>query len=148
TKVLQRGAPVWLFVVLAIILVMLIGFLAISTFGSWWQTKQNDWKYGTPRTFQTDQYVNQGDSPQNPDHFIAVNLNGIVEVIQLNTVDPNKSHMYIITTTKVDPSLPVIVSFSDMNTDGKLDLVVTIGEGTDNPYVVVWLSNGTQFVKP
>jgi hypothetical protein len=94
--------------------------------------------------FQIDQCVGHGDSPDHPDHFIAVNTGGLIEVVELNVMAPKNDHVYPITTA-IDPSVPVSLSFRDMNRDGKIDLLVTIGE--NNPYTVVLLNTGTQFTQ-
>jgi hypothetical protein len=122
--------------------IMVVGWVALSALGYWWQQQQDNWKYGTPRTFQIGQFVGHGDSPDHPDHFIAVNTGGMIEVIEMNVMAPKNDHVYPITTA-IDPSIPVSLSFQDMNHDGKVDLLVTIGDS--NPYTVVLLNNGTQF---
>jgi len=134
----------WMFFVGLAMFIMIAGYMVITAIGAWWQAKQDDWKYGVPRTFQVEQYVNQGDSPAHPDHFIALNLGGIVEVVQLNPQIPKDDHVYPITTVS-DSSTPVSVRFDDTNHDGKIDMLVTIGDS--NPYTVILLNNGTQFTK-
>jgi len=44
------------------LLIMLIGWIVLSAFGSWWTSQQNDWRYGRPRTFQIDWNVGHGTS--------------------------------------------------------------------------------------
>jgi hypothetical protein len=132
----------WMLFVGIVLFIMVFGWIALSAFGYWWQTKQDDWKYGTPRTFQVDQFVGQGDSPDHPNHFIAVNTGGMIEVVEMNVINPKDDHIYPITTA-IDPSTPVSLSFQDVNHDGKIDMLVTIGD--TNPYTVVLLNNGTEF---
>ena len=132
----------WMFSVGIGLLVMVIGWVALSALGSWWQTKQDDWKYGTPRTFQIDQYVGPADSPDHPNHFVAINLGGTIEVVEINIQIPKDDHIYVITTAS-DASTPVSIAFADTNHDGKVDLLVTIGDS--NPYTVVMLNNGSVF---
>src|SRR5437588_1038215 len=55
--------------------VMIIGWFTFNALSSWWQTTQDDWHYGKPRTYQTDMVVGHADSSSNPSHFIAFNLN-------------------------------------------------------------------------
>ncbi len=129
----------WMFFVGLALFTMVVGWIALTLLTNWWQAKQIDWKYGTPRTFQTDQYVEHGDSPTHPNHFIAVNVSGTIEVVELNSTNPKTDHIYIIT-TNADPSLPVSVRFADVNHDGKADLFVTIGT-----YTAILLNDGTQF---
>lgn len=132
----------WLFFVGLALLVMVAGWIALTLLGTWWQTKQLDWKYGNPRTFQTEQFVGHADSPAHPNHFIAVNIGGTIEVVELNTTNPKTDHVYVITTIS-DSTTPVTVSFHDLNHDGKVDMLVTVGE--TNPYTVIFLNNGSVF---
>src|SRR6266487_4661311 len=48
------------------------------------------WHYGYPRTYQTDAVVGHGDSLAHPSHFIAINLDGHLEVIELSGGDPKR----------------------------------------------------------
>lgn len=123
--------------------VMVLGWLILTAAGYWWQQQQDNWKYGTPRTFQVDQFIGHGDTPDHPDHFIAINTGGMIEVVELNVINPKYDHVYPITTA-IDPQTPVFLSFEDTNHDGKLDMLVTIGDS--NSYTVILLNNGTQFV--
>ena len=131
-----------LFYVGLVFFAMVMGWIAFTLLGNWWGAKQADWKYGTPRTYQMDQFVGHSDSIDHPNHFIAVNINGSIEVIELNTQTPKDDHIYLITTV-ADPLMPVSLNFADINHDGKVDMVVTIGVG--NSYAVVLLNDGTQF---
>ncbi len=83
TKRLKRTRFHWLVFVGLAMLVMIIGWLTFSALSSWWSTTQDDWHYGRVRTWQGDAVVGHGDSTTNPSHFIAVNLNGQVLVIEI-----------------------------------------------------------------
>lgn len=122
-------------------LVLLLGIMALSWLGNWWTTQTNDWTYGRPRTFQIDQYVGHGDSTSHPNHFIAVNLKGVVEVVEINTQNAQLDHIYYITTT-TDPLNPVTLSFPTV--DGKQLMYVNVG--SSNPYTVALVNNGKAFV--
>lgn len=130
----------WMTFVGLFLLTMIAGWIAFTLLGNWWNAKQLDWKYGNPRTFQIDQFVGHGDSPDHPNHFIALNVDGTIEVIELNMINPKADHIYVITTVS-DSTTPVTVSFRDLNHDGKVDLLVTIG----GSYTVMLLSDGTEF---
>ena len=132
----------WMIFMGMVVFVMVLGWILFTVFGYWWQGKQDDWKYGNPRTFQTNQFVGHGDSPDHPDHFIAVNTGGMIEVVELNVINPKFDHVYPITTA-IDLQTPVFLSFEDTNHDGKLDMLVTIGDS--NSYTVILLNNGTEF---
>ncbi len=120
-------------------IVMVGGWWLLSGVATWWQGVQDNWKYGSPRTFQADQYVGLGDSPAHPNHFIALNLHGVIEVIQINPQDSTKDAVYVLTSVG-NESVPASLSFRDVNGDGKMDVLVTIGDNT--PYTVVLLNNG------
>lgn len=130
---------IWLCLAL---IVMVGGWWLLSAAASWWLGVQDNWKYGTPRTFQADQYVGQGDSPSHPDHFIALNLHGVIEVVQINPQDRSRDAVYVLTSVG-NESVPASLSFRDVNGDGKMDIVVTIGDTT--PYSVIMLNNGKTF---
>ena len=145
TKVITRRrvdrATLVIWLCLAFI-VMVGGWWLLSGVANWWQGVQDNLKYGSPRTFQVDQYVGLGDSPAHPDHFIALNLHGVIEVIQLNPQDQSKDAVYVLTNVG-NESVPASLSFRDVNGDGKVDIVVTIGDST--PYTIVMLNNGKTF---
>src|SRR6266568_232999 len=126
----------WMLYLGIVFFVMIFGWIAITALGVWWQGKQDDWKYGNPRTSQADQFVGHGDSSDHPDHFIAVNTGGMIEVIEMNVISPKNDHIYPITST-TNPYTPVTISFQDVNHDGKIDMLVTIGD--TNSYTVVLL---------
>lgn len=137
----QRGAQ-WMLLVGIVLAIMVLGWMALSALGGWWQAKQEDWTYGMPRTFQVDHFVGHADSPQHPNHFVAINLHGIIEVVEINTQVPKADHIYAITTAS-DSTTPVSITFADANHDGKVDLLVTIGDS--NPYTVILLNTGSLF---
>lgn len=132
----------WLFYVGLMFFIMILGWIAFTLLTNLLQAKEADWKYGNPRTYQIDQFVGHADSKAHPNHFVAVNIGGSIEVVELNTMNPKDDHIYMITTV-ADALTPVTLNFADINHDGKLDMVVTIGVG--NSYAVVLLNDGTQF---
>jgi hypothetical protein len=118
----------WLLFVGLAMLIMIIGWVAFNALGSWWQTTQDDWHYGRPRTFQTDAVVGHNDSPTNPSHFIAVNLNRHALIIELPGGDATKARIFngpILVGPGQDLA-PVTLSFQDVNGDGLLDMIVNV----------------------
>lgn len=118
----------WLFFAGLAMLVMLLGWLALSAFSSWWQTTRDDWSYGRPRTFQIDAVVGHHDSPQNPSHFIAMNLNRHIVIFEIPGGDISKSVAYS-GPTLLGPGqdlTPVTLTFQDVNHDGKPDMIVNV----------------------
>jgi hypothetical protein len=133
----------WLLLVGLAQLVMILGWLALSAAGSWWQTVQNDWRYGRPRTFQIDQIVGHHDSSQHPSHFIAMNLNRHILVIEIPGGDVSKSVMFS-GPTLLGPGqdlVPVTLSFQDINHDGRPDMIVDV-QGSQ----FVYLNGNATFV--
>ncbi len=121
--------------------VLALGILAFNGMSTWWQLHTDDATYGRPRTFQIDQYVGHGDSQAHPNHFVVVNLKGLVEVVEINTQDVKLDHAYYITTTSNALS-PVTLSFPTV--DGKQYMYVSIGD-QDTAYTVVLVNDGKEF---
>lgn len=135
----------WLVYVGLLFMVGIIGWLTITILGAWWQAKQDDWTYGMPRTYQTDVVVGHGDSASHPSHFIAQNLNGEIVVIEYPGGDVSKARSYVITTLPGDDGYsPVRLAFRDVNGDGKLDMLVQIGDPGSQVQVILY-NNGQQF---
>ena len=109
-------------------LAMILGWVALSALSSWWQITLDDWHYGRPRTYQTDAVVGHHDSAQNPSHFIAMNLNRHIIVIEIPGGDVSKSIVYT-GPTLLGPGqdlTPVTLSFADVNHDGKPDMIINV----------------------
>jgi hypothetical protein len=109
-------------------LVMLIGWIALSSFASWWQVTQDDWHYGRPRTFQINYVVGHNDSVADPSHFIALNLNRHVDIIEMPGGDAAKAKIYVgPVLIGLGQDLAVVkLSFKDVNGDGRPDMIVSI----------------------
>jgi hypothetical protein len=92
----------------------------------WIAATWNDLYYGQPRTYQTDVVVGQNDSFAHPSHFIALNLAGQVEVIELPGGDATHAKIYL------GPRLygpgaalvPVTLQFVDRRHDHHPDMLV------------------------
>src|SRR5258708_32526577 len=116
----------WLFFVGVVLFVMLIGWVGLNAFGAWWQIHQNDSTYGRPRTYQTDAVVGHSDSAEHPTHFMVVNLNRHIIIIELPGGDLSKSLIYSGPELMGDGQevTPATLTFQDMNNDGKLDILL------------------------
>jgi hypothetical protein len=118
----------WLFYVGVAMLAMTLLWGAFSVVNTWWQNTYNDVTYGRPRTYQTDQVVGHNDSSTHPSHFIALNLNSHIEIIEFPGGDPTKAKIYIgppLTGPGQDLT-PVTLEFKDVNGDGKPDMIVKV----------------------
>jgi hypothetical protein len=122
--------------------IMVVGWVIFGALSNWWQDKQNDWTYGNPRTFQTDQAVGINDSPQTPSHFIAMNLNGDVFVLDIEGGNPTKAQSIpVIGLSSDQDGDPVTISFQDVNGDRKPDMLVHVAS-----FTIVFLNTGKTFV--
>jgi len=123
-------------------LVMAALVVALSAIGSWWQVHQDDVMYGRPRTFQIEAVVGHNDSPSNPSHFIFVNLNRHVVIIELPGGDSTHARIYNGPTLFGDGQdlTPVTAEFRDVNGDGKPDMIIHIQDQR-----LVFINDGTQF---
>lgn len=125
--------------------VMIFGWIALGALGSWWQTTQDDWQYGRPRTYQVDRVVGHNDSTAHPSHFIAMNLDRHVIIIEIPGGDVSKSIAYngpLLLGPGQDLA-PVTLTFQDVNHDQKIDLVVNV-QGSQ----FVFLNINGKFVPP
>ncbi len=117
--------------------------LVVLVFSGWnWiQITKDDLTYGRPRTFHIDAVVGHNDSVANPSHFIALNLNRHVQVIEIPGQDSTKERTFQITTLFGDGEdlTPVTLSFRDLTGNGKLDMLIHIQDQT----VVMINENGT-----
>ncbi len=117
---------------------MLTLFVGLQMLGNWW----NNHVYGNPLTYQTDQVVGHGDSTDHPTHFIAINLNSRITIIEIPGGDTSHARIYSGPTLYSDngDSIPVTLEFKDVNGDGKVDMIVHIGDKR-----IIYLNDGTQF---
>jgi hypothetical protein len=107
-------------------ILMLVLWTLLTLVVNWWNTTWDDLHYGRPRTYQVDAVVGQNDSAANPSHFIALNLDGRIEVIEFPGGDASKARIYI------GPQLygngqnliPVTLSFVDINGNHHPDLIL------------------------
>ena len=103
------------------IVAVLLGQLLIGWFMATW----DDIHYGYPRTFQIDAFVGH-EMSHTPSHFIALNLSGRIEIIELQGGDPSKTKMYlgpIITSPGAD-LVPVTLQFVDPHHTHHPDMLI------------------------
>ena len=131
-----------LLAILAGMLVMALLVMGLTSFASWWRVHQDDMQYGRPRTFQMDAVVGHMDSAANPTHFIFLNLNRHVEIIELPGGDAAHAHIYQGPVLFGDGQdlTPVTGEIRDVNGDGKPDVIVHIQDQQ-----LVLINDGTQF---
>ncbi len=118
----------WLVFVGLFMLTMLIGWVGLTMLANWLQITQDDWHYGRPRTFQTDAVVGHNDSVSAPSHFIAVNFNLHIQVIEFPGGDTTHARIYQVATLYGDGQNLAVVTlmFKDLNGDGKPDMIINV----------------------
>jgi hypothetical protein len=109
-------------------IIMVIGWIAFSALASWLQVTEDDWHYGRPRTFQVNAVVGHNDSAANPSHFIALNLNRHIQIIEIPGGDATKAKIYAgpMLIGQGQDLTPVTLTFKDVNGDGKPDMIVNV----------------------
>ncbi len=124
---------------LAMLALWVLGTMLVTFIGH----KIDDMTYGYPRTYQVDAVVDHNnDSSANPSHFIFINLNRRVEVIETPAGDPTKMKVYIVATlfNDGDEYTPVTGYFKDVNGDGKPDMIIKIQDSR-----IVFINTGDGF---
>ncbi|MEO8955720.1 MAG: hypothetical protein ABI465_14255 [Ktedonobacteraceae bacterium] len=139
-KLGQKRLPLLAVVVGMFVMALLV--LGFSTVSAWWQVHLDDTQYGRPRTFQMDAVVGHQDSASNPTHFIFINLNRHVEIIELPGGDSAHARIYAGPILYGDGQdlTPITGEIRDVNGDGKPDLIVHIQDQQ-----IVFINDGTQF---
>jgi hypothetical protein len=101
-------------------------FAVVISLSHWVSTTLDDLQYGRPRTFQIDAYVGHHEPPGMPSHFIALNLHGRIEIIELPGGDATHARIYLgpqLYGTDAD-LVPVTLSFMDVNGDHRPDMII------------------------
>jgi hypothetical protein len=132
----------WSFV-LGLGMILMLALWVLGSYAlSWWNNHQLDTAYGMPRTYQIDQVVGHTDSAQHPTHFIAVNLDAKITIIEIPGGNNQHARIYSGPSLFSDngDTIPVTLEFYDVNGDGKVDMIVHVGDQK-----IVYLNDGTQF---
>ena len=137
----KKGNPAFFIMIIGMACTVLL-IIGMSTLASWWHVYQDDLHYGRPRTDQFDAVVGHNDSAQNKTHFVIINLNRRIQIIEIPGGDPSKSRMF------TGPSLvgdgqdltPAWGEAKDVNGDGKPDLIVHV---LDQQFI--FLNDGSTF---
>ena len=105
---------------------MILLWMLLSGFIGWFNTTMDNIHYGYPRTYQTDAFVGHNEQARVPSHFIAINLHGHIEIIEMPGGDAAHARIYL------GPQLygagadlvPVTLKFEDVNGDHLPDMIV------------------------
>lgn len=94
---------------------------------SWSSTLIDQIHYGYPRTTQVDHFVGHERDPRVPTHFTAMNLKGVIMILEAPGGDPEHAHL-LLGPHLVGPNTdlaPITLTFSEDTRHP--DLVVTVG---------------------
>jgi hypothetical protein len=107
---------------------------------NWWQNHQLDSMFGMPRIFHAGAVVYPSDTSDHPSHYIFLNLNGTVAIVEIPHGDISHARMYKGPAIYADNPgyTPVTGEFRQVN--GKMELIVHIGDQQ-----FIYLNDGTQF---
>lgn len=120
--------------------IMILLVMSTSLFVSWWQRYQDDLHYGRPRTFQMDAVVGHNDSPEHPTHFIFLNLDRHVQIIEIPGGDASKMRVFVGPVLFGDGQDLTPVTGEIRNDNGRNDLIVHIQNQE-----IVFINDGTTF---
>lgn len=74
----------------AMVLVVICATLVVR----WGEQAWLNWQYGYPRTYQVDTFVGH-EQGHTASHFVAMNLHGQIEIIELPGGDMGRAHLYL-----------------------------------------------------
>jgi hypothetical protein len=136
----KRRSP-WPALIIGMLLMVSL-VVGCNALGSWWQMHQEDVTYGRPRTFQLNAVVGHDDSAVHPSHFIFLNLNGQVIIVEFPGGNAARAITYNGPTLLGNNAslIPITGSFKDVNGDGRPDMLVLIQSQT-----LVFINTGTAF---
>lgn len=139
-RVRRKRAP-WLALALGMLLTLGL-VVGANTFGSWWQLHQEDATYGMPRTYQTNAVVGHQDSASKPSHFLFMNMNGHVLVVEFPAGDATRALVYTGPTLFGSDGdlIPVTGEFRDVNRDSLPDMLIHVQDQT-----IVLINTGSKF---
>ena len=130
----------WLLYIGIGMLVMLTIWFSAQMLDTWWIQHQMDSTYGFPRTYQVDAIVYPGDTSNNLSHYIFLNLNGTVEIIEFPHGDSSHARIYKSITILSDSADLVPVTGEFKVVDGKVEMIVHIQDQR-----IIYINDGTQF---
>ena len=131
--VLVRAYLAWLWVRahrrgLQPVILFLMGLVGLTVLVQWGTLWLDDLRYGHPRTMQVSAFVGHPEPQGKPSHFIALNLNRQVVVLELPGGDSTKTQVLQGPTLfgANEELTPVTLRVAKVNQDDKPDLVLSI----------------------
>ena len=121
-------------------MVLLLLWWLLSVAVGWWTEHQLDTTYEFPRVSQTDAVVYPGDTTQHPSHYLFLNLQGTVLIVEVPQGDSAHTRIYKGPTIFSDNAdqVPVTGDFKVVN--GQVEMLVHIQDR-----IILYINDGTQF---
>ena len=120
----------------------LLLYLGITGLIGWTKVKMDDLHYGRPRTAQLDAFVGHNESAGTATHFVAMNLNRRVTIIEFPGGDITKPQViagpYLF--GRSEDLTVVTMHVQDVNGDNKPDLIVQVKDER-----LVYINDGNGF---
>lgn len=122
-----RSSNLLVYAITLVFIIVLIN-LILTPVLNWGRSRLDDFRYGRPRTVQLTAHVGHEEANGLPSHFIAMNLERRVVILEMPGGDATK------TRTIVGPYLfgvsedltPVLLRFADVNADQRPDMLVNV----------------------
>lgn len=121
-------------------ILMLMLYVCFQLLSNWWTEHQLDATYGFPRTYQIDAVVYPGDTSDHPSHYIFLNLNSTVEIIELPHDDSAHARIYKGPTIFSEQASLVPVTGEFKVVSSKVEMLVHIQN-----QIILYINDGTQF---
>lgn len=133
----------------------MIAMLVLWELGSftlaWGLARYDDFRYGYPRTYQTDAVVGHGnDNLLHPTHFMAINLNRQAIVVEFPAGNPSGAQSYVVPYYILGQGgdlTPITLEFRDVTGDGKPDMIIHIHLQTQDQ-TFVFVNDANKFRSP
>lgn len=141
---LPRGMAVSIYGMTAVLAITAL-HLIISAIVQWGQTTWDDIRYGRPRTMHLYGFVGHDDAHGIPSHFIAMNLNRQVVVLEIpgGNIRNIRSYLGPYLFGIQEALTPVHIELTDKDRDGLPDLLVRV-----NQEEIVYLNRDGAFRLP
>lgn len=111
------------------LLVTIVLWIVIAQIIAWGTGVLDLWRYGNPRTYQVDAVVGQGDSAQSPSHFLVLNLQSQIVIVDFPAGDPSKAREFVVSSilSQNSEQIPVTIRFLDVSHNGRPDMIIRAG---------------------
>ena len=137
----QRRRPHWLVISGVSMIVVVLLWAGLTWLSSWWTNNQLNATYEYPRISQADAVVYPGDTTDHPSHYLFLNLQGTVLIVEFPHGDAAHARIYKSVTLYSDNAEQVPITGEFRVVNGKIEMLVHIQDK-----IILYINNGTQFI--